>query len=50
VPGAQFAALENERELTPIVDEVLRTLRADPTNNERLERAFHGLKFAPGQR
>ncbi len=36
VPGAQFAALENEGELTPIVDEMLRTLRADPAYDERI--------------
>src|ERR1700690_2112723 len=50
VPGSQFAALENEGELTPIVDEVLRTLRADPADDKRIEYASHGLELAPGER
>ncbi len=50
VPGAQFAPLENERELAPIVDKVLRTLRADPADDYRIENATHGLELAPGQR
>ena len=49
MPRAQFASFQNDDHLAPISEEVLRALWPDPCQHDGVQRAFHGLEFAPGK-
>jgi hypothetical protein len=50
VSGAQFAALQNHDQLTPVVNEMPCPLRSDAVHDYRVEVSLHGFEFALRQR